>query len=436
MIDRLQPHDIDSEEALLGSLLIDGQSIRKIINGIRSTDFYSERNRWVYEACYALYERVEAVNQITVAQELSRLEKLEKCGGASFLSLLISNCPTSLDIEYYAQIINRLSVSRKLIEMSECMANIGYKSLPSVSDIISSSSEVFDKFRQDNITVGDEIVTPMKAANDIFTLYEKMREPSDVPSWGFYDLDEITAGIYPEYIIWGGRPSQGKSQTALDIIENLNGQDKITLLASAEMQDIQIYERKLSRILGLSILDIRKHGFNDEHEPLILNLVGEISESKFNFVAGKLYLDNIYRHVYNLMSKGGLDAVFIDYLGALQDCYSENRDSQSVKIGRASNRIQSMVHEFKIPFIVLAQLNRDIEKRADPKPMLSDLRDSGSLEQDADVIFFQHRDKLEDGTLSNIAEITMAKNRQIGAKPPFKLLYDNKSRRYVNFTEG
>lgn len=427
--------NIDSEEALLGSLLIDSNAIRKIINGLRITDFYSERNGYIYKSCCDLYERHESINQISVAQELDRQDKLESCGGAAYLSHLILATPTSLDIENYANIVFRLSLNRQIISISDKISAIGYQANPNINETTNKIDDLWSNFKRNNITISDSVVTPIKAANDLFLLREKMYQPSNYPKWGYYDLDNITAGLAPEYIIIAGRPSAGKTQLSLDIAENLNEQNKVVLIASAEMSDTQIYERKLSRAIGMSILDIRKYGIPEEYDSAIFDLIGEMSQTNIHYKHGKLFLNDIYSEIYKFMSTQKLDAVIIDYLGALQDCYTENKENQNIKIGKVSNKIQSMVHEFKIPIIALSQLNREIEKRADPHPQLSDLRDSGSLEQDADVIFFIHRDKLEDNTMSNILEVTMAKNRQIGAKPPIYLVYNEQLRRYVDYSD-
>jgi replicative DNA helicase len=434
MVDRIPPHDIDSEEALLGSLLIDSVAIRKVINELRPFDFYSERNRFIYESCLDLYKRHEVINQITVAQDLASKESLENCGGAAYLSHVISVCPTSLDVEYYAQIVYRLSVYRQMISMSDRISDIGFRASPEQNQSVAQVDELWNNFKKANTTLGNNVITPIKAANDIFMLWSNNKEPVKAPSWGFIDLDYITAGIYPEYVILAARTSMGKTQLALDIAESLVAQGKVVLYASAEMTDIQIYERKLSRLIGMSVLDIRKQGFSEEHEAKILQLVGEVSESKINYLAGKLYLNDVYRQINNILSKGQLDCVFIDYIGALQDCYEGGKDNANAKMSRISNQIQSMVHDFKVPIIALSQLNRELEHRADQHPQLSDLRDSGSLEQDADVIFLGHRDKEDGGVLSNILELTMAKNRQIGARPPIKLIYNEKFRRYTDLS--
>ena len=427
------PHDIDSEEALLGAILIDGLCIGKVINRIQAGDFYSERHQYVYNACVELYNRREGINQITVAVELARLNKLDSVGGAAYLSHCINVCPTSLDVQLYADIVYRLSISRKLIEVSEQLAGIGYQSLPDPDDILSKSLDLFKKFHTESISNSSSLITPVKAGNDILSMVDRYAEPQHVPSWGFRDLDQITAGIYPEYIIIGARPSIGKTQLMLDISENVLDQGKTILFVSAEMNKEQIYERKLSRRCNINILDLRKYGLNDMQRDELIDLSGEISEKNLYLLTGGVYLKDIYREISIMLEKGSLDAVFIDYLGSLRDCYTDTRESLNVRISRISNKIQDMVHQFNVPFIVASQLNRELEE-TNRKPQLSDLRDSGSIEQDADVVFLLHREK-EDGILSNTLYVAMAKNRQLGMSKAIKLLFNSNLHRYVDYTE-
>lgn len=442
---KILPHDIDTEEALIGALLIDNSVIRKVVNQMKSNDFYSDRNRAIYQACLNLYTRRESINQITVAQEIARGDKLKDIGGAAYLSHCISMCPTSLDAEYYAAIIYRLSVSRQIITLSEQISKVGYQALPDVNQSIGAATEAFDTFRKGNLVLSNQLVTPVIASNDISNMVTKYSEPGHAPSWGFKDLDEITAGIYPEYVIIAARPSIGKSQLSGDVADNLSQQGKCVLYASAEMSKDQIYERKLTKATRKSVLEIRKSGLDEEDEKKIFDLAGNISNEHVHYMAGKLMLDEIISQAMRLQDKQKLDAVFIDYLGALMDCQKENRDTQSTRISRVSNRIQNMVHDLNIPVIVACQLNREVEHRNDDqgkgqnkarKPKLSDLRDSGSLEQDADVVFLLHRETLPDDTLSNILQVKMAKNRQIGSKPSIKLVFDNQMHKYTDYFGG
>lgn len=440
MVNRTPPHNIDSEEALIGSLMLDGQTVmRNVINLLKPDYFYSERNKSVFQACLNLYERREPVQQITVGEELSRINQLEKIGGSAYLSHCLGVCPTSLDAVFYAKTINRAFISRSLISIGEKLSEVGYKSLPSENEIITASTKIFDQFKKSINNDGSNVTTPIQAGNDIIAMIEKYGEPGNAIKWGYFELDNITAGIYPEYIIFGARPSVGKSQLLLDVADNVSSQGKSILFVSAEMSNNQIYERGLSREVGMSILDIRKFGISSEKQAKIVEYAGSVSEGKVNILAGKISLRDIEKE----LDKVKPDILFVDYIGALTDAYVENKDSQATRISRISNKFQALNHDYKIPILVASQLNREYEHRKDSningqfkprKPQLSDLRDSGSLEQDADVVFLLHRDEEDNGELSCFLKVRMAKNRQLGAAKPITLQYNHNLHKYVDCT--
>jgi replicative DNA helicase len=318
---------------------------------------------------------------------------------------------------------------------------VGYKAEAGPDVMASQVDELWQTFKSEN-TSSTELISPEMAGNDVLNLVEKYGEPGHAPSWGFKNLDDITAGIYPEYVIIGARPSVGKTQLILDIAEQLVHQGQHVFVASAEMQDNQIYERKLAASLGISILQLRKFGMSEDQQTKVVELAGDISESTIHYLSGDLYFRNVYKEACFLKDKGKLDIVFLDYIGALRDCYAENKDSQTTRVSRISNKIQAAVHELKVPWVIASQLNREVEHRNDGfkkqvksrKPQLSDLRDSGSLEQDADVIFLLHRDEDENGEVSPILKVKMAKNRQLGTAKSVELLYNYNLRRYVDYT--
>jgi len=220
MVEKLPPHDIDAEEAALGSLLIDGSAINKIESLIAPQDYYSERNRWIYEACLGLYQRSEAINQITVAQELARQEKLENCGGAAFLSHLISVCPTSLDVEYYAKIIYRLSMMRKLISAADQISSIGYQANPDIDAGLDKSEDILYALRhgkspRDFVHIRQILDKYFEAEPPPEDGELKPSEMPHVPS-GFIGLDDFLGGFQrSDLIIVAGRPSMGKTSLAL-----------------------------------------------------------------------------------------------------------------------------------------------------------------------------------------------------------------------------
>jgi replicative DNA helicase len=439
LVNRQPPHNVDTEEALIGALMLDGQVMRNIVNLLKLDDFYSERNKDIYQACLNLYQRREPIQQISAGEELSRIKRLDKIGGSAYLNHCLSVCPTSMDAEFYAKTINLLSLSRRLISVGEKLSEVGYKMSPTENELITESSGIFEEFKKSVNSTNTRITTPIQAGNDIINLIEKYGEPGNAIKWGYHALDDITAGIYPEYILFGSRPSVGKSQLMLDVADNVSGQGKTILFISAEMSNNQIYERGLSREVGISILDIRKFGISPEKQTKIVEYAGKVSEGKVNILAGKVSISDIERE----LDKTKPDILFVDYVGALTDAYAENKDSQATRISRISNKLQSLNHDFKIPFIVASQLNREVEHRTDNvgkgqnkshKPQLSDLRDSGSLEQDADVVLLLHREEEANGDLSPILKIKMAKNRQLGPSKAVDLLFNYNLHKYVDYS--
>jgi len=425
-MDKIMPHNVEAEDGLLGALLLDGSAIKLVAEKIKPEDFWAEENSMIYNACLNLGKRREAINQITVAQELDRQGELESCGGASYLSHLISVCPTPLDIEYYADIVRRLSTCRRMIDVGAQIASLAYDSPVDINDMIDKGFNLFDSYRKDNITF-DELITPHQAADNVLELIDKYNEPGHAIEWGFKDIDNITTGIYPEFIIIGARPSVGKTQLMKDIAENIAKQGKTILFASAEMSISALMERKIARELGISVREIRRDGIPDEYMGRIVELSGQVSESKIYYLPRGVSSGDVYNQVRRMKETIGLDILFVDYLQFLTDCWV-GRENQNVRVGVVCKRLKSIVNDFDIPVVVASQLNRTLEYRSqeNKKPTLADLRDSGNIEQDADVVLLLWRDEDDD----RILEVKMAKHRQLGSAPAIKLVWLPERNRY------
>jgi replicative DNA helicase len=438
MVDKLLPHDVDSEEALLGSLLLDNDALHKVYSIIQPPDFYSERDRWIYEACVALFDRREAINQITVAQDLARQDKLENCGGAAFLSHLISVCPTSLDVEYYAQIVYRLSVSRKVIAASDQIASIGYQSLPDPNETLAKSTEIITTLQKKCQVVGNDIITPHQAAQTAMDLIAEYNEPDASLSYGYRDLDEITTGIHDELVIFGSRPSVGKTQLLLDVAHNQEARQKKSLFVTSEMSLKRIIERQFASATGVSVRELRKNGIKEDLEGNVMRTIGEMSEGYISYMTGKIYAKSIYAAVQKMKESGGVDIVFVDYLQFLADCWEDTRENQNIRVGKACKILKNIVEELGTPVILASQLNRSVEYRSKESktPTLADLRDSGNIEQDADVVLLLYRNEIDDYTLDSTLQIKMAKHRQLGVAPHVQLSWDKERSRYVDCVEG
>jgi len=397
--ERLPPHDIDAEEAVIGSLLIDGTAIYQIATLLQPSNFYSERNAQIFSACLALYQRNEAINQITLAQELDRQGKLEPCGGAAYLSHLISIVPTSLDIEHYAQIVFRLSVMRYLINAGTQIAAIGYAADPNVDASLSQAEDILFKLRQGQFT---RDLVPIRQVLDryfedtVSIPATEMGRVEPVPHVlsGFTALDEFLGGFHhSDLVIAAGRPSMGKTSLALNIARNAAvDYGACVALFSMEMARESLVMRLLSSESGVNLRQVRLGLHTEAEERRIMEATGALAEAP-------IYVDDSPQlRVVEMRSKArrlhyerGVNLIIVDYLQLMQ---AEGRVENRVQeISYISRSLKGIARELNVPVIAVSQLSRAVEWRASHRPQLSDLRESGSIEQDADVVIFIYRDE-------------------------------------------
>jgi len=447
-VDKVPPHDIDAEEATLGSLLIDGLAIIKIEPIIQPQDYYSERNRWIFEACSGLYQRGEAIDQITVAQELARQDKLEACGGAAFLSYQVTVVPTSLDIEYYAKIIFRLAMMRKLIMASDQIAAIGYQSSPDVDGSLDKAEDILYGLRHGKSSrdfvhirdILDKYFEPEPEPEGAL----KPSEMKEVPS-GFTGIDDLLGGFHrSDLVIVAGRPSMGKTSLALNIARNAAVEHNACVaMFSLEMSRESLVERLVSGEARVNSRKIRMNNQTEVEEKRIMDAIGILSEAP-------IYIDDSPQiRVIEMRSKAkrlhferNINLIIIDHLGLIQgDTRIDNRVQEISYITRS---LKVLARELSVPVIVVSQLSRASEWRASHIPQLSDLRDSGSIEQDADVVMFVYRDeyyyKTEEDWLkehpneeypAGLATVIVAKHRN-GPTGDVKLRFENTLAKFEN----
>ena len=395
--EKLPPHDIDAEEAVIGSLLLDGTTVFKVAESIQPTDFYYSQNQWLYDACLALYKRDEAINQITVAQELSRQGKLESCGGAAQLSHLISICPTPLDVEHYAQIVYRLAVMRGLVGAAGQIAAIGYESSPDVEGSLAQAESILYGLRRGS---GSRGLTHIREVLDkYFEVEPALGEGSaerplpNIPS-SFNGLDDFLGGFQrSDLVIVGGRPSMGKTSFALNVVRNAAIEHKACVaLFSLEMARDSLVMRLLSSEAGVSSRQVRFGEHTEDEERRIMEATGVLSESSIYVDDAPLMrMAEVRSKVLRLAFERGVDLVIVDYLQLMQgDRRVENRVQEVSEISRS---LKGLARELNAPVIAVSQLSRAPEGRATHEPQLSDLRESGSIEQDADVVLFIYRDE-------------------------------------------
>ena len=394
---RLPPSDNDAEEAVIGSLLIDGNAIFQIADFLQVADFYYERNQWLYDACLSLYQRDEAINQVTVVQELSRRGRLESCGGAAHMSYLISVCPTSLDVEHYARIVYRLSVMRQMIAAGDRISAIGYEAGPDVEDSLAKAEGILFKLRRGQGT-GD--LTHIRQVLDKYfevapPVSEERPERLPYVLSSFPGLDEFLGGFQrSDLVIIAGRPSMGKTSLALNIARNAAIEHRACVaLFSVEMARDSLVLRLLSSESGVNSRRVRFGQHTEEEERKVMEATGVLSEAPIYIDdTPMLRMAEMRSKALRLNYERPIDMVIIDYLQLMQGegIRGENRVQEISYISRS---LKALARELEAPVLAVSQLSRAVEWRASHEPQLSDLRESGSIEQDSDVVLFIYRDE-------------------------------------------
>lgn len=394
--EKLPPHDIEAEEAVIGSLIIDPDAIFKIATFLVPEDFFDETNQVIYQACLSVHQRNEVVNQITVAHELMRQNRLEQIGGAAYLSHLLSITPTPLYVEHYARIVSNAAAMRRLIVAAGQIAAIGYAA---GADVESTLNKAIDILFQ----VGSKgAPTNLILVRDILSKYfEEVGQPplggkqiSHILT-GFAGLDGLLGGLQrSDLVILAARPAVGKTSLALNIARNAAIEQKACVaLFSLEMSRDTIVQRLLSSEARVDSKDVRLGHFTEREERRIMDASGVLSEAP-------IYIDDSsQQRVVDIGSKArrlhrerNIDLIVIDYLQLMRgDGKNEPRVQE---IGNITRSLKGLARELNVPVLTVSQLSRAVEWRASHKPQLFDLRESGSIEQDADVVFFIHRESM------------------------------------------
>ena len=383
--DRLQPYDIGAEESVIGSMLIDGESIARVTSILRPTDFYSQRNRKCYEACLALYETNRAIDQVSVAYEVSTEEgALEQIGGTEYLARLVSNVPTSIHIEHYANIVRGTSILRHVIRAGGEVSELGYDGGADVEQVLDKAEEVVFGIRSGRNVKGFTHI------RDYLDNYMEetgaLQDPSKISLapvvTGFPSLDELLGGGMQrsDLLILAARPSLGKSTLALNMARNAAEQGFSTALFSLEMSGEQIAARLLASEADIDSHRLRMNLIRDDEEVRVLDAVGLLSDLQI-FVD-----DTPFQSIMELRSKSrrlqqesGLDLLIVDYLQLVDVGRNDNR---AVALGEVSRSLKALARELDIPVMACSQLSRAIEQRPNHRPLLSDLRESGCLTGD------------------------------------------------------
>ena len=396
-VEKLLPHDVEAEEAVIGSLLIDGEAILKVAHFLKDRDFYREKNRSCYEACLALYQRGEALNQVTVAHQLTLQEQLDQVGGAAYLSHLVATVPTPVHIEYYGRIVTRTATMRNLIDAGGKISAIGYEPTDNVQASLSSAEDILYRLRS-GLPTRDFV-----SIREILDQYLEDRAAAEEPlgrtsapiQTGFDKIDELLGGLHrSDMVVLAARPAVGKSTLAVNICLNAAKVGAVVGMFSLEMSREQLALRMLASEAEVDAQRLRLGLYTEAEERRIIDCIGSLSELP-------IYVDDTpLQGIVEMRSKAsrlsneiGLDLLIIDYIQIIQEARStrENRVQEMSEITRS---IKGTARALNVPVIAVSQLSRAVEMRTSHRPQLSDLRESGSIEQDADVVMFIHRDDL------------------------------------------
>jgi replicative DNA helicase len=425
----LLPHDLNAEMAVLSAIFIDSSfALSEIAPVITEEDFYKESHREIFRAIMDIKANNGPIDTVSVGSKLQSQNKLEFVGGYSYLSNIETFAPSSQNVEYYAKIIRGKSQLRNLIKFSHDIESMAMTQENEVGQIIDSIEKMIFEISQNRET-GESILIKDLTRQTIEFIEERFKNPNSLiglPS-GFKSLDNMTNGFQnSDLIILAARPSMGKTALALNIAANIgipksynidNFKSPSVLIFSLEMSEDQLMQRLLTSEARVDIGMIKKGTPNSSAWQKLLDAVNRIqhSEIRISEASGLSYLD-MRTVARRLKAKNKLDLIIVDYLQLIQLPRRSDPSNRQNEVAEISRNLKFMARELNVPVIALSQLSRDVEKRADKAPILSDLRDSGAIEQDADIVAFIHRpgyyDKnIEDPMQKNKAEIIIAKHR-------------------------
>ena len=413
---RLPPQNIEAEQCVLGSILLRQGAIEKIADLLTATDFYKPAHQSIFGTMLALFQKSEPLDIITITNGLKDSHKLDEVGGPAYIAGLTDIVPVSANIAYYAKIVRDKSVLRQLIQTSSEIAGRCYEEQEDIELLLDSVEQtVFDI----SSAKSNQAFSPMseiikKTFENVEKLSERREMITGVPS-GYDDFDKITAGLQSsDLIIVAGRPSMGKTAFAMNVVQNAAMLGKVPCAVfSLEMAKEQLAMRMLCSISRVDSSRLRTGHLNDHDWPKLVRATGMLAKAPiFIDDTPAISVLEMRAKTRRLKSEHDIGLVVVDYLQLMR---GRNTDSREQEISEISRSLKAMAKEMHIPVIALSQLNRSLESRTDKRPMLSDLRESGAIEQDADVICFIYRDevynKSPDNPRRGIAEVIIGKQR-------------------------
>ena len=441
--DKLPPQNTEAEQSLLGCLMLDKDAIVKVVDSIRVEDFYRNTHQEIFQTMSDLYERSEPIDILSVSARLREKQKLEEIGGSAYLSSLINSVPTATHILNYAKIVRQKKILRDLISASHEIGLSAFEEIEEVDTLLDKAEKTVFSIGQRSLT---QTFTPIKEIlSDTFERIDELSKHHGnmrgIPT-GFNDLDKILAGLQnSDLIVLAARPSMGKSSFALDIARHVAVfENKTVGLFSLEMSKDQLGDKLISSQANVNLWNIRngklQDGAGDNDYSRIQHAIGTLSEAPIYIDdAGSVNILQMRAMARRLQATKGLDLLIIDYLQLMEPINKFHSSVQQVtEISRA---LKILAKELNVPVLALSQLSRAVESRVPQIPRLADLRESGAIEQDADVVMFIYReDRYNENSLKkNIAEIHVAKHRN-GPLGKIGLFFDEQRVSFRNLDKG
>ncbi len=441
--DKIPPQNIEAEQSVLGSLMIDKNAIIKIADLVNEDDFYKNSHGKIYKTMLYLYEHHEPIDLLSLSNRLKETDEMEKIGGQSYLASLANAVPTAANIVHYAKIVAKKSVLRKLIDNASQIISNAYDETGEIDKTLDEAEQKIFSVSQKHIRQDFTPVKPIleEAFDRIDELHKNKGKLRGVPT-GFADLDNILAGLQKSnLIILGARPSVGKSSLGLDLVRHAATKEKIPVgIFSLEMSKEEVIDRLICAEANIDLWKLRTGRLSDSGEnddfSKIGHAMGVLSEAPI-FVddTANINVMEMRTMARRLHAEHGLKMLVIDYLQLMEG--RGKTDNRVQEVSEISRSLKGLARELDIPIVALSQLSRGIESRTDQRPKLSDLRESGSIEQDADVVLFIYReDKTKtDSENKNIAEIMVAKHRN-GPIGSVKLYFNEQTTSFKNLDKN
>ena len=410
---RVVPHSTEAEESVLGALLMSEDAVNEVMDKLEPDDFYHPSHRSIYEAVRTLFNANSAIDAITVSEELRRSGQLDRIGGVAYITRLLDIVPSAANVEYYAGVVEEYSQRRHLIKAGSSITDLAMR----LDDEI---HQVLDRAEQTVLGVaGRKVGDSMQAIGPLFfSTLEELEElearGSEVTglSTGFRDLDRKLTGLHPaNLVIIAARPAMGKSALTANIATNVAMEGRPVAMFSLEMSKEEVATRMLCSVARIDSMKVRTGNLGDKAWPRLTDAAGKLYNAPvFVDDSPVITVTDIRAKCRRLKRQHGLDLVVVDYLQLMQGAPKENRQQEIAEISRS---LKNLARELEVPILAVSQLNRNLESREDKRPRLGDLRESGSLEQDADIVIFIYRDEYynEQSDRQGIAEVVVAKHR-------------------------